>query len=200
MAKAKDLARQLRQAARKTMYGVGPEKVFCIGFQKTGTSSLGTALHLLGYTVANHVRYRDVVPTEQAVIGDLVARLDRYNAFQDTPWYLYYEIFYHAFPDAKFILTTREEDSWHRSMCRFFGDAWNPMHIFIYGTHDPANNKDAFVSRYRAHNDAVRTFFAKDPDRFAEVDLSRDDAWAVLSGLLECRTPRAPFPHENRRG
>ena len=36
-----------------------PTKVFCLGFQKTGTSSLGLALEKLGYKVAGYYQFRD---------------------------------------------------------------------------------------------------------------------------------------------
>ena len=64
-------------------------KVFCVGFQKTGTTTMMHALTELGYRVTgpNHVRDKDIARK----LGKLTTELShRYDAFQDNPWPLVY--------------------------------------------------------------------------------------------------------------
>lgn len=190
--------RRMRQSLRRRLYGVGPEKVFCIGLHKTGTSSIGRALHILGYNVTGNIKYKKNA-YEPQILGDLIARLGRFDAFQDTPWCLYYQTFFFAFPEAKFILTMRDEDAWFDSMVLFFGDAPNAMHDLIYDAPYPAGNRDKYIQRYRSHNEAVKAFFSARTDRFLKMDFARGDGWSKLGEFLNCRTPNVPFPHENRR-
>ena len=193
----KDGLKAARQALRRKVHGVGPAKVFCVGMHKTGTSSLHTALHCLGYRVAKPYRYNRPF-SEAEAIGDMIARVRHHDAFQDSPWFKYYEMFAHAFPDAKFILTTREDASWFRSMERFFGNSENSMHTLIYGVPSIANHREQCLERYRAHNAAVRAFFSDQPDRLIEMDLARGDGWPKLTAFLGCRSPAVPFPHKNK--
>ena len=60
-------------------------KVFCVGFHKTGTKSLGAALATLGYRVAGPRGTLDpqiatnALPLALRLAGD-------FDAFQDNPW------------------------------------------------------------------------------------------------------------------
>jgi len=65
-------------------------KVFCIGFHKTGTTSLNVALNTLGYRVTgpNGVNDPDIAKNVLRMADDLVKR---YDAFQDNPWPIIYK-------------------------------------------------------------------------------------------------------------
>lgn len=65
------------------------EKIFCIGFHKTGTTSLALALSQLGYRVtgANGVWN----PNIRNEVYELAFRLvEEFDAFRDNPWPLLY--------------------------------------------------------------------------------------------------------------
>jgi len=62
-----------------------PQKIFVIVFQKTGTTSLGKALEILGYKVCGVVQPGDVSPESEKYREKLNYLLDIYNAFQDNP-------------------------------------------------------------------------------------------------------------------
>jgi hypothetical protein len=178
-------------------------KVFCVGFQKTGTTSLGAALGLLGYRVASVVgRGWSVERLKREALSQCLATARDYDAAQDMPWPLFFRELDAAFPDAKFILTTRDSGAWFDSIEAHFGDRPDPMQAFVYGSDAaaPAGNRARYVSVYEAHNAAVRAYFALRPHDLLEMDLSRGDGWEKLAPFLGVPIPSEPFPVKNRRG
>lgn len=99
------------------------EKVFCVGRNKTGTTSLKKALHDLGYRVGNQREAELLI--EDWGKRDF-RRLTEYcktaDAFQDVPFSLpfTFQAMDMAFPGSKFILTIRDSaDQWYKSLVRF---------------------------------------------------------------------------------
>ena len=111
-------------------------KVFCIGFHKTGTTSLGVALRRLGYRVTgpNGVKDRKISENVFPMAHDLVKK---YDAFQDNPWPIIYKEMDAAYPGSKFILLERNPESWIRSQVKHFGRRNTPMRKWIYGVGCP---------------------------------------------------------------
>ena len=101
-------------------------KVFCIGFHKTGTTSLAEALRMLGYSVTGPNFVEDKRILDQALALALEVT-NRYDAFQDNPWPILYKEMDEAYPGSKFILTTRPTDRWIRSVVKHFGKKNTPM-------------------------------------------------------------------------
>ena len=172
-------------------------KVFCIGFHKTGTSSLGAALTLLGYRVGGPFGVRDPMIAERS-LDEAVARLERFDAVQDNPWPLLFREFDERHPDAKFVLTVRPEDEWLESVVAHFGGASTPMRQWIYGAGDPVGHEAVYRDRYRRHNDDVQAHFACRGDDLLVMRLDEGDGWVQLCPFLGVDVPAAPFPHANR--
>ena len=98
-------------------------KLFCIGANKTGTSTLETVLRLYGYDLPNQ-QLQEARLTEACGRNDYSELKDfcqKYDAFQDLP-------FSHGFtfiaadalfPNSRFILTERDPEDWFRSVCSF---------------------------------------------------------------------------------
>lgn len=111
----------------------GFNKVFCIGYNKTGTTTLERVLRDLGLKLPNQ-RLQEVVLSHVLVSGryDILRRfVTKYDAFQDVPFSQ--EQLYIAldalFPNSKFILTLRNPDEWYSSLVRF--------HQKTFGFDDP---------------------------------------------------------------
>lgn len=178
------------------------QKIFIIGFHKTGTSSYGRALQRLGCRVAS--RFREGQDYRAAENGSLTAFLidraesvlEQFDAFQDTPWFLMYEELFQRYPNANFILTVRDENTWLKSVQRHFETKFFPYHEEIYGSLDTYENAETYLSCYREHNNAVRTFF-KGRGHLLEVDLA-DSNWKSLSDFLEVSCPSGSFPYANQ--
>jgi hypothetical protein len=107
----------------KSLLGISNPKVFVIGRNKTGTTSLKEALTMLGYWVGNQ-------RTAELLMEDWgkrdFRRLIRYchsaDAFQDVPFSYHYtfQALDAAFPGSKFILSVRgSADEWYQSVVRF---------------------------------------------------------------------------------
>ena len=171
-------------------------KVFCIGFHKTGTKSLGHALKRLGYRVAGPVGARNPEIAQQAVAIALALAAD-HDAFNDNPWPLLYETLDTTFPGSRFILTVRDEQRWLRSMLDYFGAKDTPMRRWIYGAGTPRGNEATYLARYRRHNVEVLEYFAERSD-FLVLDLEHGHGWPELCTFLDLPAPEHPFPHLNR--
>lgn len=174
------------------------DKVFGIGFHKTGTSSLAQALRQLGYTVSGPDGVHD--PDIAANIEELTrARSADFDAFQDNPWPLVYRQMDELYPTAKFVLTLRNPERWIASQVKHFGMTTTPMRQLIYGADRgcPEGNEDHYVSVYTRHNEDVREYFAGRGDKLLVMDLGRGDGWDVLCPFLGRAVPDSSFPREN---
>jgi hypothetical protein len=173
-------------------------KVFCIGFQKTGTVSFKLAVRVLGYRVCG---YRlDLIDAVRAKdFGPVGALVDRFDAFRDNPWPLLFRELDAHYPGSKFVLTTRDEKSWIKSMVNHLGVLPDPMQQLIYGVGAPGGYEDVVLQRYRRHNEEVRAHFAGRPDDLLIADWEKGDGWRELCGFLGHDVPMDEFPHGNRR-
>ncbi len=176
-------------------------KVFGIGFHKTGTTSLGAALRLLGYRVTgpNWIYYGNIGRTYL----DRCRALSReYDAFQDNPWPLAFREMDAMWPEARFILTTRDPDRWIASQTKHFSRDVTPMRQFIYGRDKghPVGNEAHYIATYKHHNAAVRAHFADRPDKLLEISFDSAVGWGPLCAFLGHPVPNTPFPHANPAG
>ena len=129
-------------------------KVFGIGFQETGTKSLGDALRLLGYRVAGPTgAYNPEIAQQATAIA--LALATEHDAFNDNPWPPLFETLDATFPGSRFVLTVRDEQRWLRSMLENFGTKDTPMRRWIYGPGTPRGNEATYLARYRRHNAEV---------------------------------------------
>lgn len=174
------------------------QKVFCLGFHKTGTTSLGVALGILGYRVSGAFGVNDPNIAEHAVEQALERATD-FDAFQDNPWPILYRELDAAFPGSKFILLLRDPDAWIQSQVKHFGSRETPMRRWIYGDAYgcPSGNESIYLQRYKAHNQAVREYFAQRPNDLLELNLAQGQGWEPLCTFLKEPIPSVVFPHAN---
>lgn len=177
------------------------EKVFIIGFQRTGATSVGAALETLGYHLggafgAGSPRGTPLsLPITQEKLAEAALSFAlRADAFEDNPWPVVFREMDSAFPGAKFILTRRDPASWIDSMVRNFGTATDPIRSYIYGHGAPAGNETAYVCRYQRHIDEVLGYFARRPNDLLVLNLDRW-RWTDLCDFLHKPVPKAPLPH-----
>ena len=98
-------------------------KVFGTGFGRTGTMSLKIALEKLGMGPCYHMKEIALRPSHIKIWYDISCgdppnwkRLfNGFNSAVDFPVSLFYEELITQFPDAKFILTLRDFDTWYTS-------------------------------------------------------------------------------------
>lgn len=203
--------------------GHGLEKIFGIGFSKTGTTSIEMALEELGYRVCrghwerSHTFYLLALYIHRDY--DEIFRIVEYwDAFADGPWGgtdLYVEL-YRRLPRSKFILTVRDPDRWYDSFEKLvtmfdlnpetalaayhangmYGSAYFFKHVF--GIETLAGNREKIINHYRMYNEQVMEFFSKNSADFMVFDATQGDGWEKLCGFLNVGAPDKRFPHANR--
>lgn len=173
-------------------------KVFGIGFHRTGTTSFQTALETLGYRVVG-MRPDEWDAYERGDYERLRVMADEFDGFRDMPWPLLYRFLYSEYPDARFVLTWRDPDSWARSCAANYKDREHPMFPVIYGFQKFAGNESRAIEVYNCHIKDVREFFADKPDVFLEHDFTANPSWERLCTFLGETIPDRPFPHANKR-
>lgn len=177
-----------------------PRKIFCIGFHKTGTTSLYSALTMLGYKVCGTIAEDwNAGKLLQNGARHCIRAMADFDAAEDMPWPLFFRELDEAFPGSKFILTIREPESWYQSLDRHFGHQTTEMNAFVYGPERARarDNKDHWITTYQAHNAAVRAYFKERPDDLLEMALASGDGFERLCPFLGIDTINQPFPCKN---
>lgn len=186
------------------------DKIFGIGFYKTGTTTLYDALRALGYHTVNGDTPGGYPGADDG--ATLIRQIDAgdcrlptfalFDAFTDNPYFRIWRQIHDLYPDAKYILTVRDEDRWIDSCVNFYRNRrLRPMRVWMFGPHaNPARDaasRQAWLDAYRAHNAAVREFFASRPHQYLEFDPTREGGWERLCAFLGAPVPAQPWPHAN---
>lgn len=178
-------------------------KIICVGFQKTGTSSVDVALRRLGFQVGNAsgVIARTQNWASETLDDDIVQKtlgvLDSVDAIQDSPCAFVYPALDIAYPGSKFILTMRDTDSWLKSYRNFFPDKNNGLRKWMYGVDRFSGHKDHYRQVFNQKNAETIDYFKHRPDDFLVLDLAAGDGWLELVSFLG-KDILKPFPHANK--
>jgi hypothetical protein len=176
-------------------------KIFGIGLNKTGTSSLHSALEMLGYH-SLHFGGMDTYENILRAIGEgkpMLSHIDpEPEAISDVASITYY--FYLAdaqYPGSKFILTLRDIDDWLDSRRRHVERNRRMKESGEYEGPFLTVDLDSWALEYRRHEAVVRAYFASRP---ADLLCFRpaDSGWGPLCEFLGRPVPEQPFPWENR--
>lgn len=176
-------------------------KVFGIGLNKTGTSSLGKALEILGFN--NHVSWSPnlVKKWSEDDIDSIISVAYKFNNFEDFPWPLVYKELYNEFDDAKFILTKRPTpEIWFNSQCKHsINIGPNYYRKLIYGNYMPHDFKAEHFDFYNNHNQQVIDFFREnDPDKLLVISFEDGNNWEKICEFLNKDIPKTEFPFLNK--
>ena len=172
-------------------------KIFCIGFQKTGTTSLGNAFSMLGYRVCG-VCHELLPYLEKNDYHHLSEIVSQYDVFRDNPWPVLYRQLDMMYPGSKFILTIREESAWIKSVMNHFRQTPSSMLKYIYGHSYPSGHEEMFLETYQKHNEEVLAYFEKRPEDLLVIDLEEGNIWVKICGFLNIPIPDIKFPHDNK--
>ncbi|MBX3271149.1 MAG: hypothetical protein KF729_12860 [Sandaracinaceae bacterium] len=184
--------------------------VFGLGLSRTGTRSLTSALHTIGIDAIHYPVDEDTFRALET--GTLDFRfMGAFDGITDITAAPYYAQLDRRYPDAKFILTVREEEAWLRS-CHNHWLGRDPFEVptspgrdthlrirrflraAVYGTYRFEPERFRWV--YREHVDAVRRHFAGRPDKLLVMDIAGGDGWEPLCAFLGRPVPQQVFPHK----
>lgn len=208
------------------MFRPRKRKVFCIGLNKTGTTSLVEGIAPLG-------SYRHGFrPKADSLLEDWAKRDFRRiiqfcrtaDLFKDIPFSLAhtYQALDTAFPGSKFILTVRDNpDEWFDSIVRYVakicnvrglptpddakealfnykGFAWR-MHELALGVDESTFLKrDVYVEGYHLHNRIIQDYFRHRPDDLLVMNVAEPDAMEKVCDFLGVPYSGQLMPHINR--
>ena len=179
-------------------------KVVGIGLPKTGTTSLGHCFRRFGF---KHRSYdMDLaVQVKRKHLAPVLAEAEKFEAFEDWPWFSIYKELDQRFPGSKFILTLRKDtDAYVRSLQGHHErqgirtDGFVKPHWWdeVFGVEPSDWDYTKSAERYERHNRDVLEYFAgrigKD---LLIVCWENGDGWDSLSRFLNKRQPDEPFPH-----
>ncbi|MEB3169483.1 MAG: sulfotransferase [Synechococcaceae cyanobacterium] len=199
-------------------------KIFVIGMNKTGTTSVQKALLDLGFVVGDQ-------RTAELLLDDLIhgdyTGLFRYcrtaQAFQDIPFSCpgVYQALDRRFPGSKFILTIRDHpEQWYESLCSFHtkvfgvdgqlptsrdlitcklvspGWAYRCLNHLFPGV--PLYDKESYLKVYSAHSQQVTAYFRTRPADLLVLNVAEPGAYQRFCAFLNRRPAYEAFPWENR--
>ena len=173
-------------------------KIFCIGYPRTGTHSIISALGKLGYKGWHYNRNHYKWAVKAIRIGEFSEKILNDNvAFADVPIFYIYKNLDKMYPSSKFILITREKQSWFESM-QF---VMNHKNRKLYpDDHNQFLWCNLYPEMIEEHTKNVKDHFFGREDKLLVMDLKKID-YKILGGFLNIPEPfLGSFPHENKRG
>ncbi|MBT6093884.1 MAG: sulfotransferase family protein [Rhodospirillaceae bacterium] len=187
-------------------------------FGRTGTKSLKMALEMLGFGPCHHMYELSVNPAQlpfwqaaaQGDLPDWSKVFAEYKACVDWPSARFWREIADYFPDAKVLMTVRDEESWidsvHRTIYPLLRDreqaseseqrqrremSWE---LIARQTFDERlDDRDHAMSVYRDFMAEVQRTIA--PERLLAYRVG--DGWEPLCAFLGVDVPDEPFPMTN---
>lgn len=206
-------------------FGKNTGKVFCIGFNKTGTTSLEQVFRDLGWKVGKQKHAElQLENWSRRNFRPLYKYCRGAQFFQDIPFSLpfTYQALDVQFPGSKFILTVRDDgDQWFDSLERFhrkmFGFSDHPAEeelaaikyhyrgwllqylSFVFGpVAQGIYDRQRYIRVYEEHNHAVQEYFRYRPEDLLVLNLTAPGAYGELMGFLGLPCGGSDFPWLNR--
>ena len=196
-------------------------KVFGAGFGRTGTMSLKFALEKLRIGPCYHMREVVSRPSHIKLWYDISRgehpnwnRLfSDFNSAVDFPVCLFYKQLINKFPEAKFILTLRDFDTWYISTANtiykvpsilpdWFEKVVYPIRMFIVMQvnliwvglfKNNFSDRDSTKLVYYEHIESVKKIIPADKLLIYNVK----EGWEPLCEFLDVDVPDIPFPKVN---
>ena len=201
-------------------------KFFCVGRNKTGTTSLTRAFKRLNYVVGSQ-RHAELLMNDYFK-GDfkrIINFCQTGEVFQDVPFSLpktYIELD-KAYPNSKFILTVRDSsEQWYQSVTNFqtkiFGEGnlptwdelkqvkyvyrgWtylNRKNIYSLTEKNHPYDKEKLIAHYEKHNNDVINYFKNRPEKLLILNLSEKNAYLKFCEFVGVKPIGNSFPWENK--
>lgn len=200
-------------------------KYFCIGRNKTGTTSLKRAFIDLGFIVGDQRAAERLLPYYTSKNYEPIYRYCRSaQVFQDIPFSLpnTYKHLSSKFPNSKFILTVRDSpEQWYQSITKYhsklFGDGnipteehlknaeyiykgfmWEAQKAICNSPNSGVYDKEALLNSYREYNSGVLKFFENRKEDLLVINLSEKNSYQKLIDFLDVSSEHQNFPWENK--
>lgn len=175
-------------------------KIFCIGFSKTGTSSLHQAFRHLGLKSCHH-RHRGMTGVsliEKSLRLDqpLLQYMPDYDAYSDMTLYRYYKILDTQYPGSAFIFTYRNLLAWTSSKIKH-DKRWNMANPDKPARDISDQRIKELAGIHQQFEKEINEYFSSKKN-FLSIDVTTSNNWSPICSFLELPVPRQPFPHCNQ--
>ena len=183
-------------------------KVFEIGVAKTGTTSLGKAYEILGFKHKAEdpdLYFKFIDNYDYEVLFEVI---DRYDAFQDGPWHnkdVDYKILDKKYPNSKFIILERDDESWIRSNEKFYSPKYhkdweNWEYSFLIDDRWVTQRESVIEEKLTYKNSKyleIKEYFKDRQSDLLVMNICDGQGWEVLCPFLGKEIPNVPFPKLN---
>lgn len=163
-------------------------KVFCIGYNKTGTTTLGKSLELLGY---DHSSFNPILweKYKNEGIKKVIEYTAKFESFDDLPWLKeeVIPIMDEKFPNSQFIYLERDENDWKQSI-----QNWASI------KNDKSPDIDKAFSLYQKHRSFVLDYFKNRENDLLILNIKDENGFKKLANFLGVNTDQCSFPHFNK--
>jgi hypothetical protein len=201
------------------------KKIFCIGYNKTGTTSLGQAFTNLGFCLGSQANAEVFLEDwSRRDFGRIIKYCCSADAFQDVPFSLQdtYKVLDFAFPQSKFVLSVRDSaQQWYDSLTKFHtqvvgkgripnatdlkefcycepGWLWR-FHQLTYGIDESTLfERSRYMQSYVSHNRQVKDYFKNRHDDLLVLNVSDSLAIKNLCKFLEIEYSGQQMPYLNQ--
>ncbi len=183
-------------------------KVFEIGVAKTGTTSLGRAYEILGFKhkAEDPDLYLEFIENYDYEV--LYEVIDKYDAFQDGPWHnkdVDYKILDKKYPNSKFIILERDDESWIRSNEKFYSPKYhkdweNWEYSFLIDDRWVTQRESVIEEKLTYKNSKyleIKEYFKDRQNDLLVMNICDGQGWEVLCPFLGKEIPNVPFPKLN---
>lgn len=200
-------------------------KIFCIGLNKTGTTSVEKALSDHGFKLGDQKNAQELIEAYKVRDFKSISNFCKNaDAFQDAPFSWHYTGIFmdQYFNNAKFILTERDnEEQWYNSLVNFHSKLLGieggiptaedlkyakrtdsrTMWDNFNARHEIRDNnpyqKDRLITYYLDHNKMVKDYF-RFRDNLLVIKLTTKDSYQKFCKFLELKPLYNSFPWENK--
>ena len=186
-------------------------KIFCIGPNKTGTVSLHNAFIILGFSSVHFIskegNIKRIIECNLKNNNKLLEGIENYDAYLDwnSPLTnLYYKDLDKQYPNSKFILNTRDIESWLISREEHVRRTPNLVDL-REKSHDTACSTwfsidiNAWRKEYEELHDDIAEYFRNRKKDCLYFNVTAGDGWEKLCPFLGVDIPNEKFPYLNQK-
>lgn len=174
-------------------------KIFCIGFNKTGTVSLHAALTYLGYSGihgmwGNHLKFVDAKNNNKKLLSgfsDNIIHFSDLDIMKDN-----FKSLDEQYPNSKFILNTRKKEDWLISRKKHY-DKYTDNGKYKYDWRWIKDTPEQWGIEWDLHHKDVIDYFKDRPKDLLIMDIPGGDGWDKLCPFLGIEIVQSSFPKKN---
>ncbi len=182
-------------------------KIFCIGLNKTGTSTLHKAFEILGLKSVHYMddkgnNIKEIITTNFLEGNNILKGIEKYEVYSDWDQapntVAIFKEFDKQYPNSKFISNTRELQSWLDS---------RESHVKRNQENKLKNpeldvkwlkiDRKKWENQYNSHYSEIKNYFENREKDLLVFDVVGGDGWEKLCQFLDLPIPNISFPRKN---